>query len=348
MTAPTVRWLPRPDNARVLGELTLSPPGLHGATEFVPDSSAHHESFHLLCEDDAGITLSRNDGLVEVDLVRSNDAPALAGCYLVDMMHAADNFSAEERVVENDRQLISLADVADLEPDSLLGTSSSPLLRVTLEDTLSDTPGTPGPTPLPCGLRAQHFTVPGPDTAPSTDADQLLPPPQCLDPFIRHLRNEAVPPCDESEASLAQPTYRSLSPALLERLSADQHSSFLATWNRLPPRMRVIMFDLHGPGWTAAVITHAGVILAEFSDVFSKFPTEFGSCFLLPFEISVLPKSSPNTSRPYRIIPPTAKQMDAVLEKFFAAGLIQHSTSLWASPVVAIPKKPRGIRITVR
>ena len=97
----------------------------------------------------------------------------------------------------------------------------------------------------------------------------------------------------------------------------------------------------------SAVITQVGEVLAEFSDVFSKFPTEFGSCFLLPFEISVLPKSSPNTSRPYRIIPPTAKQMDAVLEKFFAAGLIQHSTSPWASPVVVIPNILGGIRITV-
>ena len=39
--------------------------------------------------------------LVEVDLVRRNGAPALAGCYLVEMLHAADNFSTEEHTVEN-------------------------------------------------------------------------------------------------------------------------------------------------------------------------------------------------------------------------------------------------------
>ena len=39
--------------------------------------------------------------------------------------------------------------------------------------------------------------------------------------------------------------------------------------------------------------------------------------------------------------------MDAVLETFLAAGLIQHSTSPWASPAVVIPKKSDYIRITV-
>ena len=34
-------------------------------------------------------------------LFRSNDATALAGCYLVDMVHAAGNCSAEEHIMEN-------------------------------------------------------------------------------------------------------------------------------------------------------------------------------------------------------------------------------------------------------
>ena len=175
---------------------------------------------------------------------------------------------------------------------------------------LSDTPA---PTPLNCDARAQQLTVPGPVTTSSTDVDQLLPPPQYLDPFVHHLRDETVPPCDESEASLAQPTYRSPSPTLLERLSADQRSSFLEQ-----PHMREIAFNLHGPGWTSAVITQLGEVLAEFSDVFSKSPTDFGSCSLMPFEITVPPNSSSVASRPYRINIPTAENVDAVLDKFLA------------------------------
>ena len=68
---------------------------------------------------------------------------------------------------------------------------------------------------------------------------------------------------------------------------------------------------------------------------------------MLPFEISVPPNSSPVTFRPYRINPPTAKKVDAVLDELLAAGLTQHSTSPWASLAVVIPKKSGDIRITV-
>ena len=53
------------------------------------------------------------------------------------------------------------------------------------------------------------------------------------------------------------------------------------------------------------------------------------------------------TSRPYRMNPPVAKQMDTILDEYLAADLIQHSTSPYASPVVIIPKKSGGIRLTV-
>ena len=78
------------------------------------------------------------------------------------------------------------------------------------------------------------------------DVSQLLPP-QCLDPFVHHLRDKTVPPCDESAASSAPPIDRSPSPSLLKRLSTDQRSSFLQKWNRLPSHMHEIVFDLHGP-----------------------------------------------------------------------------------------------------
>ena len=284
---------PHPENNRVWGELTLSPPRLHGATAFVLDSSTHPESFHLFYAGDAGITLSRDHRLNEVDLVRRNGALALAGCYFVDMLHAADILSTEEHIVENGRQLIPLAGVADLEPSALLGTSSRSLLRVPLEAILSDTPA---PTPLSCDDHAQHFTVPGPVTAPPMNADQLLPPPQCLDPSVHHLRDETAPPCDESEVSLTQPTYHAPSPALLERLSTDLRSSLLQTWKLAGTHARNLVLFARpclDPGRHVPVWRTPG-----FSDVFSKSSTDFGSCSFLPFEISVPPNSCPVTSRP--------------------------------------------------
>ena len=101
-------------------------------------------------------------------------------------------------------------------------------------------------------------------------ADQLLPPPQCRDPFVHHLYDEAAPTCDQSAASSAPPIDHSPSPALLERLSVDQHSSVLQAWNCLPSHMREIAFYFHGPDWTPAVITKLGEVLSEFSDVLSK------------------------------------------------------------------------------
>ncbi|CAB1105621.1 unnamed protein product [Ectocarpus sp. CCAP 1310/34] len=89
-----------------------------------------------------------------------------------------------------------------------------------------------------------------------------------------------------------------------------------------------------------------GNVLCEYHDVFSSSPTDFGSCSLFPFKLAA-PGSAPVTSRPYRVNPPVVKQVDAILDQYLAAGLIQHSTSPHSSPLVVIPKKSGGVRITV-
>ncbi|CAB1119117.1 unnamed protein product [Ectocarpus sp. CCAP 1310/34] len=67
----------------------------------------------------------------------------------------------------------------------------------------------------------------------------------------------------------------------------------------------------------------------------------------MPFTLSVPAGTKPVASRPYRINPLMQKKVDAVLDQYLAAGLIQHSTSPWASPLVVIPKKDGSVRITV-
>ena len=111
--------------------------------------------------------------------------------------------------------------------------------------------------------------------------------------------------------------------------------------------MRDITFDLHGSGWSPSVIDSLEDVLCEFPDDFSTSKTDFGSCSLMPFKITVPPDSEPVTSRPYRINPILAKKADAVPDQYLAAGLIQHSTSPYSSPMVAIPKKDGGVRITI-
>ena len=67
----------------------------------------------------------------------------------------------------------------------------------------------------------------------------------------------------------------------------------------------------------------------------------------MPFEIFVPEGSAPVIFRPHRINPTLAKEVDAILNQYLAAGLIQHSTSPYSSPLVVIPKKSGGVWITV-
>ena len=63
------------------------------------------------------------------------------------------------------------------------------------------------------------------------------------------------------------------------------------------------------------VINALDDVLCEFPDVFSTSKTDFGSCPLIPFKISVPQDSEPVTSRPYRINPILAKKADAALDR---------------------------------
>ena len=56
---------------------------------------------------------------------------------------------------------------------------------------------------------------------------------------------------------------------------------------------------------------------------------------------------APVTSRPHQINPILAKEVDAILNQYLAAGMIQHSTSPYSSPLVVVPKKSGGVRVTV-
>ena len=136
-------------------------------------------------------------------------------------------------------------------------------------------------------------------------------------------------------------------PTLLERLNPDQRSSFLRIWARLPPDLQEVAFNLHDPGWTPQAIEQLGDVLCEVPDVFSVSKKDFGSCSLTPLEISVPERSDPVTSRHHRLNPILAHEVDATLNQYLAAGMIQHWASRYSSPLVVIPKTSAGVSITV-
>ena len=94
-------------------------------------------------------------------------------------------------------------------------------------------------------------------------------------------------------------------------------------------------------------IKQLGDVLCDFPDVLSTSKTDLGSGSLMPFEISVTEGSAPVTSRPHRMNPILAQEVDATLNQYLAAGLTQHSTSPYSNPLVVIPKRSGGVRITV-
>ena len=68
---------------------------------------------------------------------------------------------------------------------------------------------------------------------------------------------------------------------------------------------------------------------------------------MMAFKISVSEGSAPVLSRPPRINPILAKEVDAALNQYFAERMIQDSTCPSSSPLVVMPKRSRGVRITV-
>ena len=227
---------------------------------------------------------------------------------MVDLLPAHDDSNPSEQFVSSGRQLISLTGYQDLKPGDVLGTASSPLPRVPLEAL------TPHNVPPDVSVLAESPTTPASQTAPSL--------PTALD-------------------SPDEPL-----PELLHRHNHNQREPFCRLWNTVPPHIRRIDFALDAAGWDSPAVDALSETLA-YADVFSSSKLDYGECSLRPFEIKVPPGTQPIQSRPYRLNPLLSKQVDAILNSYLAAGLIQHSASPWSSPLVCVPKKSDGIRITV-
>ena len=121
-------------DGRIFGELTLSlcDQNLGSAAAYIHNREAFDAAYHLVC-DGLGVSLTDSPQLIPVNLVRLNGSPALTGHYIVDLLPVHDVSNPSERFVSSSRQLIPLNGYQDLEPHDVLGTPSSPLLRVPLK-----------------------------------------------------------------------------------------------------------------------------------------------------------------------------------------------------------------------
>ena len=124
---------PQPDG-RIFGELTLwiGDDNLDSAAAYIRDRESSDAVYHLVY-DGLGVSLTDSPQLISVNLVRLDGSPALTSHYMVDLPTAPDSSDPSERFVSSGRQLIPLTGCQDLEPGDVLGTTSSPLLRVPLE-----------------------------------------------------------------------------------------------------------------------------------------------------------------------------------------------------------------------
>ena len=298
---------PHPDG-RTFGELTLSlcDDNLGSAAAYIHNHEATANAYHLVY-DGLGVSLTDSPQLIPVNLVRLDGSSALTGHYMVDILPVNADSNPLERFVSSGQQLILLTGYQDLEPCDILGTASSPLLRVSLEalslhDALADV-----------SALAESPTPPQPVPPPNITSDSPDEPP----------------------------------PELLDRLDPSQRESFLRLWHTVPPHIRRIDFAPDAAGWDPAALDALSTTLTTYADVFSSSKLDYGECSLRPFEIKVSLGTQPIQSRPYRLNPVLSNQADAILDSYLAAGLIQHSTSPWSSPLVCVPKKSGGIRITV-
>ena len=134
---------PQPDG-RIFGELTLSlcDDNFSSAAAYIHNHEASNVAYHLVY-DGLGVSLTDSLQLIPANLVRLDGSPALTGHYMVDLLPVHDDSNSPERFVSSGRQLIPSTGYQDLEPGDVLGTASSPLLRVplealTLHDVLAD------------------------------------------------------------------------------------------------------------------------------------------------------------------------------------------------------------------
>ena len=169
--------LPPQPHGRIFGDLTLSScdDNFSSAAAYIRSCETLDAAYHLVYNG-PGVTLTDSPQLIPVNLVRLDGSPALISHSMVELLPVHADSVPSERFVSSGRQLIPLTGCQDLEPDDVVGTASSPLLRVLLK-TL-----TPSASPADVSALAESSTTPvsQPAPPPNTSDPPDEPPPELL------------------------------------------------------------------------------------------------------------------------------------------------------------------------
>ena len=130
-------------------------------------------------------------------------------------------------------------------------------------------------------------------------------------------------------AATASPT-----PTLFERLTPDQCDSFLCMWTRLPLQLSLDAFDLHGPELTPLAKNENSWATSSATGHSLRIQDAIGD---LQDGLGPGRSHACHFSRPHCTNQSLSKEGDAILDPRLAAGLIQHPTLPYSSPLVAIP-----------
>jgi hypothetical protein len=97
---------------------------------------------------------------------------------------------------------------------------------------------------------------------------------------------------------------------------------------------------------SSAVSSEIESVVKEFEDVFAK-PTALPPPRVYDHAIPLLPGAIPVNSRPYKYSPKHKDEIEKQVLELLEAGLITHSTSPFASPVLLVQKKDGSWRFCV-
>lgn len=87
-------------------------------------------------------------------------------------------------------------------------------------------------------------------------------------------------------------------------------------------------------------------LLEEYQDVFQD-PTELPPARFYDHHIPLMPRAAPVNSRPYKYSPQHKNEIERQVKELLQAGLIERSSSPFASPVLLVHKKDGSWRFCV-